>query len=490
MARRALPMVVAVLLAQSWTAPAAAHGIGALYNLPVPLWLYAWGSAAVLLLSFVVAALLWRSPGGDLPAEREIDGTAFAQLLRRLRTPLRLLSVALLLLMIATGALGARDPLRNFSTVFFWIGCVLVVPYLTALLGDFYAAINPWRAICDAIGRLWPGLFRGRWAWPAWLSSWPAVMLFIGFIGFELFGTGRPLPLALFLGLYTALNLAAAWAFGARAWFARGEFFGVMLHLIGHMGVLRWQPGEQGQRGRLLLRAPLAGILIARPRELATVAFLLAMLATTAYDGLRATQWWVLLFWNDPTGLLREHFGAHPFQLIAELKPYFRAWEWFWLVAMPLLYVGAYLSALWLARVLTGSRRSLRELALDFALPLLPIALVYHFTHYFTLVLSHGLKILSVVSDPFGWRWDLLGTADRFRAPILPDMGLVWHSQVGLIVAGHVAGVWLSHRIALRLFASPGRALASQLPMLALMVAFTVFGLWILAQPLTVQLIR
>jgi hypothetical protein len=115
----------------------------------------------------------------------------------------------------------------------------------------------------------------------------------------------------------------------------------------------------------------------------------------------------------------------------------------------------------------------------------LPIALVYHVTHYFTLILTQGVKIVSLVSDPFGWGWNLFGTAFVFRAPILPDLGLVWHTQVALILLGHIASVWLAHLVALRVFASRRAAALSQVPMLALMVLFTVFGLWILAQPLT-----
>jgi hypothetical protein len=102
-------------------------------------------------------------------------------------------------------------------------------------------------------------------------------------------------------------------------------------------------------------------------------------------------------------------------------------------------------------------------------------------------VLNHGLKIISLISDPFGWRWDLFGTAMRFRAPILPDMGLVWHTQVGVILLGHVLSVWLAHKVALRVFASRRAAVLSQVPMLVLMVGLTVAGLWILAQPLTMM---
>lgn len=57
--------------------------------------------------------------------------------------------------------------------------------------------------------------------------------------------------------------------------------------------------------------------------------------------------------------------------------------------------------------------------------------------------------------------------------------------QVFFILAGHVSSVLLAHRVARRVFAARRDAVLSQLPMLLLMVGFTVFGLWILSQPLT-----
>ncbi|MDX1669617.1 MAG: hypothetical protein R3194_09380, partial [Limnobacter sp.] len=70
------------------------------------------------------------------------------------------------------------------------------------------------------------------------------------------------------------------------------------------------------------------------------------------------------------------------------------------------------------------------------------------------------------------------------RLPWLPDMALIWASQVVLILLGHVAAVWLAHHEALKLSKTVGKASLSQLPMLVLMVLFTGFGLWVLAQPL------
>ena len=172
------------------------------------------------------------------------------------------------------------------------------------------------------------------------------------------------------------------------------------------------------------------------------------------------------------------------------LRPWYVAWETAWLLASPFIYFAIYLAFIALAKAAARSTRPLRELALDFGYTLLPIALVYNVTHYFTLILSQGVKIVSLLSDPFGWGWNLFGTAGVFRAPILPDLGLVWHTQVGLILFGHIVSVYVAHRVALQVFPQRGRAVASQVPMLGLMVFFTVAGLWILAQPLTALLLR
>src|SRR3546814_13604326 len=71
----------------------------------------------------------------------------------------------------------------------------------------------------------------------------------------------------------------------------------------------------------------------------------------------------------------------------------------------------------------------LHQLALAFAFSLLPIVLVYNITHYYTLMFTQGVKIISLLSDPFGWGWNLFGTAGLLRAPILPSMSMVWHTQ-------------------------------------------------------------
>ena len=86
------------------------------------------------------------------------------------------------------------------------------------------------------------------------------------------------------------------------------------------------------------------------------------------------------------------------------------------------------------------------------------------------------------LSDPFGRGWDLFGTVDFVPnvAPFSPET--VWYVQVVALTVGHVAGLAVAHDRAVDLFEDRRLALRSQYPMLALMILYTVGGLWLLSQ--------
>lgn len=163
-------------------------------------------------------------------------------------------------------------------------------------------------------------------------------------------------------------------------------------------------------------------------------------------------------------------------------------WQWCALVVSPFLYFAALFGAVWVAHRITGAAQSARSLALRFAASLVPIAFVHHVTHYYTLLLAQGPQIVRLVSDPFGWGWNLLGTSGLVIEPFVVEVDTIWHTQVALILLGHIASVNLAHVEALRSFSTPRRAALSQLPLLVLvlvlMVVFTTMRLWILSLPL------
>jgi len=110
------------------------------------------------------------------------------------------------------------------------------------------------------------------------------------------------------------------------------------------------------------------------------------------------------------------------------------------------------------------------------AATLMPIAAGYLVAHYLTLVVQAAIWLPSLLTDP------LMSLApDIGWIPI----GFVWYLSVAAIVVGHVAGVVLAHRLALRL--APRHAVRAGLPMVLLMIGYTILSLWIIAQPIVIE---
>ena len=110
--------------------------------------------------------------------------------------------------------------------------------------------------------------------------------------------------------------------------------------------------------------------------------------------------------------------------------------------------------------------------------------LAYHVAHFVLFLLIQGQMIVPLASDPFGFDWDLFGTANHRVNFMLVSSNFYWVISVFSILVGHIIAVFLSHTIAFRLIKSQRHAIRSQYPMLALMVGYTVASLWIITQPM------
>ena len=117
----------------------------------------------------------------------------------------------------------------------------------------------------------------------------------------------------------------------------------------------------------------------------------------------------------------------------------------------------------------------------------MPIALAYHFSHYLTALLVNGQYALVALSDPFALGWDLFGTAHMpVSAAIAAGSDaawVIWNAQAAAIVGGHILAVLAAHLLAFRLHDTIQAASLSQFPLVVLMIAYTVFGLWLLSTP-------
>jgi hypothetical protein len=137
------------------------------------------------------------------------------------------------------------------------------------------------------------------------------------------------------------------------------------------------------------------------------------------------------------------------------------------------------------ARASAGSL-SFHDYFVRYAYALLPIALFYHLAHNMEHLLMEGPKVVALLSDPFGWNWNVLGTA-HWRIPPLVSLDVLWIVQVVLVLVGHVYSLWIAHHTSRQLFQDIASARRSQAPMLVAMIAFSIFSLWLLKQPMEMR---
>ena len=429
-----------------------AHGIGGRADLPVPLALALYASGLIVVVSFLALVLLWRRPrltgaaaGRPLPAvvERVVDGPV-------LRPVLRLVVLALTLLVVAVALFGPLSPNDNLAPyvlyVTVWVGLIPA----SLLLGPVWAYVNPLRTVHALLARL-TGPAPAADRLPA-LGYWPAAVALLCFVWLELVLPGRaePRTVGVFLVLYGVAQLVAGLWFG-EGWFARGDGFEVYSTLVGRMS-----PFGRRQDGRLVLRSPLDGVDGVVP-ERGFVAVVMVLLGSTGYDGLSRTQ-----LWQEGPGRTA-YLSAVPGTL-------------------GLLAVIAVATALFVGATVLGGVLSRSDPARQprlYAHSLVPIAAGYAIAHYFSLLLLDGQATWILASNPFAQPGvDLFGTYGRAVDYTAVSTRTIANVQVASIVVAHVLGVVLAHDRAVR--ETPRRATVGQVPLVVVMVAFTVGGLSLL----------
>lgn len=448
-----------------------AHGIGGVRDLPVPESFFFTTAAIVLVVSFVLLGALWRRPLLESHADgRRLPGAFQAVLLSRaLRLVLQVTSVALFGLTLATALFGTTIELLNFAPTFVYVIFWLGLPLLSVTLGDVWRVLSPWRAIADAA--VWVLEQSGREAKPVlvWSGRWgryPAAGALLAFVALELAHPrpSYPRTMAIAIALYGYWALAGMAVYGRDQWTRGGEGFAAAFGLLARIAPFAVRGGV------IVIRWPFTGLGGAE-RIPGTLALVAVMLGSTSFDGFSRTTTWLNLLANVRADLAGSSLRV--VDLVTTLV------NLAGLVAFVAAVVVTYGAAVWAARWLVRAPRSLIP---DFVLPLVPIAAAYLTAHYFSLFVIQGQFIFTLVSDPFGREWDLFGTADFAPNLTVVSPETVWYVQVASLVVGHVAGLAIAHDRAMALFEDPRAALRSQYPMLALMVLYTVGGLWLLSR--------
>jgi hypothetical protein len=438
------------------TTPAFAHGaLAGRRDLPVPLWLFVFGAAAALIISFVALSALWTEPRfEDRPVRRGRDSWIQSVLTSRvLEWVIRIAS--LLFFLVVTMASARRAGLtETIGPIvvydWFWVGLAIA----HALLGNLWATLSPF----DTIGRL-VGFEDDRGSagrpYPTAWGRWPAAILLFGFVWVELTDPFRSIlgHLGLLIMIYTLIQIAGMHRYGRKTWLENGEAFGVYFGLIAAIA-----PFTRDEDGRVVTRPFLAGLARVPPRP-GLLALILVALGSTTFDGFSRST-----LWTNATLTL-----AGPVRLVA-----FTAGLLAVIGLVSLAYVVAMRTA---ARVVDGDWHTL---AVRFAHSLVPIVLAYVIAHYFSFLVLEGQLGLILLSDPFGLGWNLFGTKDWVINLALLSPTTIWYVQVAAIVIGHVGGVVLAHDRAIAMF-DRDAAIRTQYALLAVMVLFTASGLLILS---------
>ncbi len=138
-------------------------------------------------------------------------------------------------------------------------------------------------------------------------------------------------------------------------------------------------------------------------------------------------------------------------------------------------------------RLFSGRREAfLAPMFVNYAYSLLPIAFFYHIAHNVAHFFTEAGQIIPVLSDPLGLGWDIFGTAYTVSKPLLP-MDVIWYIQIILIIIGHIIAIYIAHITSFRIFENKTQAIRSQIPMTAFMVVYSMFSLWLVAQPMILR---
>ncbi len=454
-----------------------AHALVAKQDLPIPAWLFAWAASIVLIVSFFALSAAWRKPRFEEEHWRPLAAVLGRSLVSwPVQVFCGLAGVILLGVAAYSGLRGTEAPDRNFALTFLFVTTWLGFPFFSALLGDIFRPFNPWRAFGRAAGggfRAIAGQRSAHLAYPEALGRWPAAIGLLGFVWLEVVygSTGgvaiglQPHAAAVAALLYSAYTLAMMALFGAEEWCERGEIFSVYFGMFSQLGAFGVRDGRLGRRRMLSAATHWATL----PGSAAVV---IASIASTSFDGaqegafkaaIESTGRWILDRGVGPIGSLR----------LADT------------IFLLLTFAGVglvYALGVRGMRTVRGAP-SLAKLRTGFAHTLIPIALAYLVAHYFSLfVFQEQAQFTYLLSDPLGTATtDLFGTASGGIDFHVIGSNAIWYVQVGALVIGHVLGLTLAHDRALVYWPDYRRASRSQYWMLAVMVAFTCFGLYLLS---------
>jgi hypothetical protein len=443
-------------------ATAQAHGIQGRADLPVPLVAFYWAAGVVLVVSFAALALGWRRP---LLAEWEARRVP-VELGRGVASHLiGVVSFVLLVLVIVAALFGSTDLNDNIAPiaifVVWWIGIALAA----AFFFDIWRMMHP---VAWLARRLRIPADTGTY--PKWAGVWIGYVSLIAFVWLELvYPTAANVRLlGVLVVAWVVLTFVGMVRHGVAAWLEHGEGFAVDTREPSHMAIPRDGRWPNPNIGLTHMRAG---------RGMA--AFVALLIGSVSYDGLSRTLWWKDRVARATVRLVDAGLEPRHAQLIYGTAG---------MLVMIALATGAFFGAAALAERVGKLPRETRwgSTADAFAPSLVPISIAYVIAHYASYFWFQSQRIVALASDPFGTGSDWFGTADFQVDYSTLSANAIWAIQLGAIVVGHVFGLAFAHDRALDIEeTSPGsKGVRSQWPMLALMILYTIGGLYFLSEGL------
>ncbi|PCI43721.1 MAG: hypothetical protein COB51_11190 [Moraxellaceae bacterium] len=481
-------LAASIIVITPWYSSIAfAHAFGERYDLPLPISLYLSAAVSVVIFSFGLSAYFIRVSAIDYSRHFTLlywpGNLAFQKFGLLL---IRCIGVALFLLVLACGIWGQQDAFHNIAPTFVWVIGWIGLVFIFALIGDFWPLINPWLSLAifarwGCIRYLPKNIQRQGSTWfenRGEASAWCCVISLGVFFWLELIWpySEKPINTAIILLIYSVYLWGGMLFFGIGNWLERGDLFTNIFGVFGRFSPLAVQSKT------LRLRLPGSGLVTHQPASFARSMFVIVLLAMVSFDGILETVWWQGVLQSiaqsqflRPTLLSGQRYGVDLLMLIKTIA----------FVGFPLLLMAIFMLFCKFSSVVSGTKMPVMESVGHYVYALVPIALAYHITHYASYLLIAGQQMIPLGSDPFGFGWNLLNT-QHYRLDLsIVNAKMIWILAIFSVVVGHVIAVILAHVRALEIHQNRSVALLSQLPMLMLMIAYTLLSLWILSQPLT-----
>ena len=401
------------------------HGVVNVGDLPIPFDMVLNASALVVVITFVYLKISWKEsivvPSIEIFEDRpNIIGKIFG--------------ATILFFLIAPGIIGNESSKTSVTPLILWVFLWIGVPTLGLLFGDVYAKFNPLNLI--RISSREPR------------SVYVSCFLFLGLTWFELVWRepGNPLNIAsVFIILFVGVNLIR--------YFYKKSIIEVdpllLLHyLYSKLKLFNSKPYFRSLINNIGNLAKLNGIEY----------FILLMIGTVTYDGLRETTFWYNQFGEQINNI------------------------WFSTIMFLSMNLGTiifYRFACYFAIKVGGSELKLNEVSKLFGHTMLPIAFAYHITHYLTLLLFETQTFIYRLNDPIGTGLNLFNVQEPeinyFIEPII-----IWGIQVAVTLLGHMLSVVLAHDLAVKLFGHQ-QSDKTQYIFLFITVALTLQALFVLS---------